>query len=192
MGNDFSTTVMLNDGRDMVLRALGPQDKELALSFINDLGGIDQADPAHDLASPESLGAVMDRLAEPEVFCLAAFDPGENDRLAGYALLEQGRHSAAHRASLQSFVHPEYRDLGLGSNLMRTLTERAQEMSLMILQVEIRVDQQDLINACKRLGYQLKAVLEDYRVDPGGAPYDVIIMLKRLRKPGESEFLYRY
>lgn len=192
MNSEGYTMIMLNDGRDMGMRWLTPADRALAMEFAGCLEPLQCPNLSHDLDDPEAMSMRMDLLGQGRVALIAAIDLAEPNQAAGLAMLKTGAHSNAHRASVQCYVRPEYQDLGLGSNLMRALEEKADELELMILQVEIRVDHQDLIVACKRLGFQLKAVLEDFRVDSAGEPYDVIIMLKRLKRQGDKEFLYRY
>lgn len=192
MAADSFSSVILNDGRDVGLQWLRPEDLPLVLGFIEGLDREQHASVSHDLVDPKAVRSVMAQLGGDNSRMLGAFDIEADHRLAAYAFFRCGAYSSAHRAKVQSIVHPDYRDLGLGSALIRFLSQTADEMQLMLLQVEIRMDQQDLITACKRLGFELKAILEDFRVDLDGNPYDVIILLKRLKRQGEKEFLYRY
>ncbi len=192
MSGQYFTTVILNDGRDVGLKWLQPDDLELVLQFIDSLDREQHANVSHDLVDPKAVRAAMAQLGGANPKMLGAFDLDSDHVLSAYAFFRRGAYSSAHRAKVQTIVHPHYRDLGMGSALMRFLSQTADEMQLMLLQVEIRMDQQELITACKRLGFELKAILEDFRVDLDGNPYDVIILLKRLKRQGEKEFLYRY
>jgi ribosomal protein S18 acetylase RimI-like enzyme len=192
MAQNLPITVMLNDGREASLRLLRQEDKPVVLGFIESLSRADFDRRTHELADPQAVSASMDRLDGQRYLMLGAFDLSQDQCMAGYAFLRRGIYSSAHRASLESFVHPSYRNMGLGSNLIRTLDELAQQLGVMMLQMEVGADQHDLIQAFKRLGFSLKAVLEDYRLDADCKPYDVIILLKQHYQCGTQEFLYRY
>lgn len=192
MPGDFQSTVMLNDGREVGLRWMSAGDEPGVLEFIDGLARSDFDRRTQELADRQAIISHLHKLDDQTRLMLGAFELGGEKRLAGYASLRRGRYSSSHRAALESFVHPAFRNMGLGSNLIRTLIEKAQELGLMLLQAEVGSDQHDLIQAYKRLGFQLKAVLEDYRLDADGKPYDVIVLLNRLYDQGTQEFLYRY
>jgi hypothetical protein len=161
---------ILNDGREMALRLLGPTDGQAAAAMVRGLDPVEIAHLDWDLADP----AVREQwLAEAEAGprrVLGALDPAEGGRLAGYCSLERG----------------------LGSNLLKEVASRATRQEMVLLQVEIHAERRALVRAYKNLGFELKAIIESYRVDPAGEPYDVIIMLHRLVHVSNKDFLYRY
>ncbi|MCB2185813.1 MAG: GNAT family N-acetyltransferase [Deltaproteobacteria bacterium] len=185
-------TLSLNDGREVGLAWLGPQD---AAPFAELACGLDADELNQQDLNLEDQEAVCAWLAEIGRTCfhvLAARDPGQGDALIGYAFLKRGRYSAAHRAMVASLLHPSFRNLGLGSGLLREVAHLGEDLGLMFLEAEIPASRRDLVASYKRLGFELKAILEDYRVDRQGRPYDVIILMKRLYHQVTQEFLYRY
>ncbi len=192
MSGPYHATVSLNDGRELGMKWLTPQDSEAVLSFVHDLPEEEVRHLNQDLKDLRAMTARLERLNSDRLRILAAFDPEAGGRMAGYAYLLRGSWASAHRADVECFVHHDYRDLGLGSCLMRHLGAAARAMGLMLLKAEIHVDRKDLITAFKRLGFELKAILEDYRVDRQGRPYDVIILLERLQTTSAQEYLFRY
>lgn len=192
MPGPYLSTVSINDGREVGLKWLDPEDIPAVQAFMEDLTEDEVRLLNQDLKDIEAMTRRLGRLGGDRLRVLAAFDPEAGDRMAGYAYLLRGSWAAAHRALVECLVHRDYRDLGLGSTLLRELAEAGKAMGLMLLQAEIQVDRKEQITAFKRLGYELKAILEDYRVDRQGRPYDVIILLKRLRHPSAQDFLYKY
>ncbi len=192
MAGNKETTVILNDGRELVLAWLAPEEVPAFQAFVE---GLDPADIAHlslNLKSPEDLSRWLGGLERGELLILAARDPEADRRLSGYCALHLGRGAHAHMGQVETFLHPDYRDLGLGSNLIKEAAGLASQRKLGFLKAEVHVEDRPLMGALKQLGFELKAIIENYRVDCWGEPYDVIILLKRLSYPSNKEFLYRY
>lgn len=192
MAGPYLSTVSLNDGREVCIKWLGPEDNEAVLDFVASLDDNDLLHLNQDLKDFPAMSKRLARLGGDRLRILAAFDPDNGEKMAGYAYMLRGAWAAAHRAAVECFIQPVYRDLGLGSTLLREVAAAAKAAGLMLLQAEIHVDKKELIIAFKRLGYELKAILEDYRLDRHGRPYDVIILLKRLRYQSTQDFLYKY
>jgi ribosomal protein S18 acetylase RimI-like enzyme len=186
------TTAILNDGRELTLAWLAADQ---AAKFSEFFSGLSEDDIRHLSLNPKDSGQLQRWLAGLErgnLFILAARDPEESLRLAGYCALKLGRGAHGHMAQVETFLHPDYRDLGLGSNLIKEAASLGSRRKLDFLEAEVHVEDRPLMDALKNLGFELKAIIEDYRVDCSGLPYDVIIMLKRLSYPSKKEFLYRY
>lgn len=192
MPEDKQSTAILNDGREMLLRWLGPDDKDLVLDFTRDLDDDEIRYLNQDLKDHEVMSSWLDQLGTDRYRLVAALDAEAGGRMAGYAYFFRGAFSGAHRADVEAFIHPAYRDLGLGSRLLREAADLATAMGILLLKAEMYVGRADLIKSFKRLDYELKAILEDFRLDREGHPYDAIIMMKRLVYQGNKEFLYRY
>ena len=186
------TTAILNDGRELALAWLTSGQ---AGDFSEFLTGMNEADTAHLSLNPHDAGQLerwLSGLERGELLILAARDPEKERRLAGYCALRLGWGAHSHTAQAETFLHPDYRDLGLGSTLIKEAAGVATQRQLDFLMAEVHVEDRPLMDALKSLGFELKAVIEDYRVDCSGKPYDVIIMMKRLSYPSNKEFFYRY
>jgi len=192
VAGSYHTTVMLNDGREVGLRWLTAEDRPLLEELAAALPAEDLRHLNQDLRQGEVLQQWLEGLAAGSMRLLGAQDPAEGGRLAGYCSLQPGRGAHAHLGELEVVLHPAYRDLGLGSNLVREVAGAAGEAGLMFLKAEVPVEELGLITAFQRLGFELKAIMENYRVDLAGEPYHAIIMLKRLRYQSHKEFLYRF
>ncbi len=192
MAGPEHTTVILNDGREVDLRWLGAEDRPLLEALAAALPAEDLRHLNQDLRRGEVLQEWLEGLAGGSMRLLGAQDSAQGGRLAGYCSLRPGRGAHAHLGEVEVVLHPAYRELGLGSNLVREVAAAAEEAGLIFLQVEVPVAELGLITAFQRLGFELKAIMENYRVDLGGEPYHAIIMLKRLRYQSHKEFLYRF
>lgn len=185
-------TAILNDGRELAIAWLTPAQ---ASKFSEFLIGMNEDDIAHlslNPQDPEQLERWLNGLERGELLILAARDPEKERRLAGFCALRLGKGAHSHMAQAETCLHPDYRDLGLGSTLIREAAGLASQRKLDFLKAEVHVEDRALMDALKNIGFELKAIIEDYRVDCSGKPYDVIIMLKRLSYPSNKEFLYRY
>ena len=192
MANRNDITAILNDGRELVLSWLGAAQVPLFAEFAASLRVDDIVHLGLNLKDAKQLERWLNGLERGELFILAASDPEEQDRLAGFCALSLGRGAHSHMAQVEAFLHPAYRNLGLGSNLIKEAAGLASQRELDYLEAEVHVEDRPLMDALKNLDFELKAIIEDYRVDCSGEPYDVIIMLKRLSYPSNKEFLYRY
>lgn len=192
MAGSNDITAILNDGRELVLFWLTAAQAPLFSEFVASLNKQDLAHLSLNLQDSAQLQSWLSGLERGELLILAARDPEAGDCLAGFCTLSLGRGAHAHMARVEAFLHPDYRDLGLGSNLIKDAAGLALERKLDYLEAEVHVEDRALMDALKNLDFELKAIIENYRVDCSGQAYDVIIMLKRLSYPSNKEFLYRY
>ncbi len=192
MAQDYHGTVILNDGRELGFQWLGPGHRPALEALVGALPRDERRFLGLDFQKPGTFESCLAGGEDSPRRLLGAFDSEAGDRLAGYAYLVLGRDAHAHMAEVESVLHPEYRDLGLGSGLLREMVSHASGAGILLLRVEVNLDDKELISAVKRLGFEPKAILEDYRLDNQGEPYDVIVMIRRLVFSSNQEFLYRY
>jgi len=191
MAQDYHGTVILNDGRELVFQWLGAGHRPALEALVGALPEEKRRFLGLDFQKPGTFESCLGGEDSPRRL-LGAFDNEAGNRLAGYAYLSLGRDAHAHMAEVESVLHPDYYDLGLGSGLLREMVRYASAAGILLLRVEVNLDDKELISAVKRLGFEPKAILEDYRLDARGDPYDVIIMIRRLVFSSNQEFLYRY
>jgi ribosomal protein S18 acetylase RimI-like enzyme len=192
MAQDYHGTVILNDGRELVFQWLGPGHRPALEALIQALPAEKRRFLGLNFREAGTYESCLSTDDESFRRLLGAFDSEGGDRLAGYAYLCLGRDAHAHMAEVETVLHPDYHDLGLGSGLLREMISHTSGAGILLLRVEANLDDKQLISALKRLGFEPKAILEDYRLDAEGEPYDVIIMIRRLLFSSDREFLYRY
>ena len=192
MTREATSTVILNDGREVALGWLARGDQEWLAGLTKGLDADEYAYLGVDLRDQAALAHWLAGIRQGKRKILGAWDPAHPADLAGYALLQPGRGAHRHIGQVETFLAPAARELGLGSNMIRELAAEATKDGLLFLELEVHLKQRGLINAFKNLGFELKAIIEGYRVGLEGQPYDVIIMLKRLAHVATKDFLYRY
>ncbi len=184
--------LMLNDGSLVDCIWLTPENKEPLLDLSRQLKPDMVGRHRQDLTNPKAVEQWLGALGKGGLSVLVAQDPGKGNRAAGYVYLQKGMLWSSHMGTVEAYVHPDYRNLGLGSALLREIVRHAEGLGLMFAKAELPAERRDLVTAYKRLGFHLKAILEDYRVDRTGKPYDVLIMTKRVMVDSTQEFLYSY
>lgn len=190
--NNPNDNLMLNDGSTVNCIWLTPENKSPLLELSRRLEPGMVGRHRQDLTNIEAVEQWLGALGSGGLAVLVAQDPGRNNRAAGYVYLQKGSRWSAHMGTVEAYVDPDYRNLGLGSGLLREIVRHAEGLGLMFVKAELPAERRDLVTAYKRLGFQLKAILEDYRVDRAGKPYDVLIMTKRVMVDSTQEFLYSY
>jgi len=192
MEREKCAETILNDGREAALGWLGPDDAPAVVALGQGLASDEAGYLSVALDDARAVEAWLSETPASGRKVLGAWEPGRSDQLHGFVSLEPGRGAHRHIGRLEAFLHPEMRELGLGSNLIKEAASQATVDGLMLLELEVHVKQRGLINAFKNLGFELKAIIEAYRVDTAGEPYDVIIMLKRLAHVATKDFLHRF
>ena len=184
--------VMLNDGSLVECIWLTLENKEPILELSRTIKPELLGRHRQDLTNTRAVEQWLNGLGQGGLSVLVAQDPAKANMPAGYAYLQKGSLWSAHMGTVEAYVHPDYRNLGLGSALLRKIVRHAEGLGLMFAKAELPAERRDLVTAHKRLGFQVKAILEDYRVDRTGKPYDVLIMTKRIMVDSTQEFLYSY
>lgn len=72
-------------------------------------------------------------------------------------------------------VHPLYRRIGVGTELMRAVEERLRKQGIKKIYLEVRVSNRPAINLYKKLGYRIERVIPRYYGDE-----DAYLMVKTL------------
>lgn len=190
--NEPTPEMMLNDGSLVDCLWLSPDNQEPLLELSRRLKPGMVGRHRQDLTNPAAVKQWLVGLGDGGLSVLVAQDPKRDNRAAGYVYLQKGSRWSAHMGTVEAYVDPDYRNLGLGSAMLREITRHAEGLGLMFVKAELPAERRDLVTAYKRLGFHLKAILEDYRVDRTGKPYDVLIMTKRVMVDSTQEFLYSY
>jgi len=86
------------------------------------------------------------------------------------------------------FIRPEYRGLGLGTQIVKEFIELGMRMGLKIVWAEVVIDQSKVMKAFLDLGFSLNAVLPGWFMNKAGKTFDVAIMLYSLEKSRQPSF----
>ena len=76
------------------------------------------------------------------------------NKIVGGASLEPGRGKASHRAILGIYLQKEFRNMGIGTRLMKTALETARERNFEIIWLMVFASNQRAIRLYKKLGFR--------------------------------------
>jgi RimJ/RimL family protein N-acetyltransferase len=68
--------------------------------------------------------------------------------------------------------------------MLQALIDLAKRRNIYLVEAQILNDQTTLIKAFQKLGFELKAVLDDYFILPDGEMRDIALLILRLRDSG--------
>jgi RimJ/RimL family protein N-acetyltransferase len=174
----------LRDGTRVLVRPLTVDDRQALLELFLPVPLEDKTYMRHDVSNPEVIHAWIDHLDYEKVLPLVA---EVNHKLVGEATLHFREGPARHRAEVRIFLAKEFRQRGVGSRMLQALIELAKRRDMHMLEVEVASDQPNMIKAFRKLGFETRAVLEDYCILPDGDFRDVTLLTLRLRAP-DHEF----
>lgn len=187
----FKKLATLNDGRTGEIKLLTREDRNIVLNLFAEASPRDCRFLKRDVKNREMVARWMDNLDHRFVMPMGAIDV-ETGELMGYALVVCGHFAARHRAEVEVFVASGYRNLGLGSILLREATIISQQRGIQLLRAEVPVDMKQVIKGFRRLGFELKCHLENYYMDQDDQTYDVALLVRYLITETADEFFYTF
>jgi len=181
---NYRQVFTLKDGGRVLVRPLAVDDRQSFYDLFLNTSNEDRRYMRHDVGNTAVLDNWIDHNDPDHVLPLVAI---VGNRLVGVASLHFNDGPARHRAEVRIFLNKEFRSLGVGSRVLQGLIETARRRGLYLLEVEIVSDQAHLIKAFRNLGFETRAVFEDYFMMPDGELRDVAHMVLRLRS-NDQEF----
>jgi L-amino acid N-acyltransferase YncA len=173
----YRQVVTLNDGKRVLLRPLGPDDKKALISLFDPIGPDDSKLMRNDVRNVKIVESWVDQIDYKKVLPIVAV---VNDRIVGDATLHFRTGPARHIADVRIFLSKEFRRCGLGSAMLRSLIDIARKSGLQQLVAEIVADQVKVINAFKQLGFEARSTYPDYFMMPDGETHDVVVLILSL------------
>ena len=171
----YSKTLKLADGRNILIRPLAKQDGPALLNFFKALPDEDRLFLKEDVTQK----AVIDRWIEELNFSKVLPIVAENDsRIIGDATLHFNVHGwQKHMAEIRCVVSKDFQKKGLGTALMRELVSRAEERGIVKLYAYMMTSQKSAQRAFERLGFKKEAELQDFVKDIRGKTHNLVIMV---------------
>jgi RimJ/RimL family protein N-acetyltransferase len=167
----------LPNGKRLLLRPLNKNDKEGFMGLFSRASKQDLEYFRSDAGDPEVVESWVSNLDLKRVFPLVAI---VDDMIVGEATLHFGEHYQRHRAWVRVFLDRAYRRQGIGTLMLRCLTDVARRVGLQQLYAEVLTNQPQVIKAFGDLGYQHEVALRDYFMTDSGETLDMAIMVLRL------------
>src|SRR5579883_2118826 len=165
----------LRDGTRLTIRPLEQADCAALLAFFQRIPEQERFFLKDDVTSPAVIDRWTRELDYDRALPLIALDGGRI--VADAVLLRQRGGARSHLAELRLVVDPDYRHRGLGSLLMRELTEIAYDAELDQLVFELVKDvEDDALEAVSFFGAVPLATIPEIVKDPHGKPHDLVYL----------------
>jgi RimJ/RimL family protein N-acetyltransferase len=173
----------LSDGTRVLLRPLQHEDTDALLALFGNISAEDLQFVRSDITNKATVRSWVDDLDYHRVLPLMAV---VNDRFVGDATLHFRTGPHRHVAEIRIFLLQEYRRRGLGNLMLKTLVDIARKAGIQFIIAQVVADQTRVVQAFHSLGFERKAVLEDFFLMPNGDAHDVIYMVLSLRAKKEE------
>jgi len=163
-------TYKLNDGREIIIRAIQSSDKAQLIQFYESLS----ANTLRWITPPNS-GDLEQRFRYPEYFIgLVTVHDGD---VCGYG--EIIKDSEKYEGELQIHIHQDYQGVGLGTSMMIMLVKEATEKSLHGVNLKVAAENRKAVHLFRKFGFQeMHSTQELY----GGEKHDTLHMSKVLNR----------
>lgn len=177
----YPKELTLSDGITITLKPMISGDADALLQFFSRVPPEDRHFLKEDVTSPEVINRWAQELDYRRVLPLLCWVDG---RVVADASLHRHRSGAReHTGEVRIVVDSDYRNLGLGTALLRELASVANEEGIEHLFLEAVADKEDAaIRAAEYIGFVRAGVLRGFAKDLGGHPRDLILMEMPLGK----------
>ena len=171
----FPRIATLNDGQQVTLRPLQPDDDAALHQLFRRTPEEDRFYLNNDVTSPEVIRGFTENISLDVAIPLVAVS---GDKIVADSTLHRSRRaSRRHVGELRIVVDPEYRGRGLGARLIDELIQLGVDLGLERVVFEL-VDRREMpaIQAAKAAGFEEVAVLEGRVRDMYGIMQDLVIL----------------
>ena len=171
----FPHIATLNDGQQVTIRPLRPDDSAALHQFFLRVPEEDRFYLNNDVTAPEVIREFTGNISLDVAIPLVAV---AGDRIIADSTLHRSRRaSRRHVGELRIVVDTEYRGRGLGARLIDELIQLGVDLGLERLAFEL-VDRREMpaIQAAKAAGFEEVAVLEGRVRDMYGIMQDLVIL----------------
>ncbi len=172
----------LKNGKKVLVRLFNERDREPLLKILRETSLADNETSKEDMKNSQMVDGWLTPENSVKVLTLVAMDLGTN-QLIGSVTLLRGKQAALRVGEIQHiFVSRPFQGLGLGSILLDELLELTSQAGIHWLKAEVPAEQTNIIKAFQARDFEIKATLEDFFIGKNGAPYDVALMVRPLRR----------
>ena len=172
----YPQKVTLEDGTELVLKAMNKQDERILMDFFEDLYDSDRQYLRNDVSNYRVVREWFNNLNYNRVFPLLAVHEG---RIVANATLHRKPFGwMRHVGEIRIVVSPSFRKRGLARVMFTELIHTAEEAGLEKLIAEMAVTQVGAIEVFRKMGFKDEAVLKDYIRDAKDEVHDLLIMTR--------------
>lgn len=174
MENEYPKKARLNNQLEITLRPIVKDDFDLLLAFLRGLPEEDRMFLRSDITRIDELKRLFEGLTPDHIYGLMAICDG---KIIGDATLRRPSTGwSRHVGELGCVVAPEFRHLGVGTILLRSLIDHALSTGIDKLEVRLMATQVAAIRAFDTLGFKREAVLRAHAQDVRGHKQNLLIM----------------
>ena len=173
---EFPKEVLLSRNNLQVsIRPLLPGDAAELLAFFSRIPEEDRFFLKEDVTSPEVISTWAEQIDYDRVVPLVGLMDGE---IVADATLHRHRAGARrHIGEIRVVVDPRYRNMGLGTLMIREVVDIAYDNAMDAVIFELVEGKEDnAIAVVKSLGFQELTSLPSFVKDPEGQPHDLVLL----------------
>jgi ribosomal protein S18 acetylase RimI-like enzyme len=176
---DYPKEVILKDGTGVTLRPLKHGDENALFEMFKLFSKDELWFLNHDVSDPRLFEDWVKGLDLNRVVSIVALLEGRI--ISNGALMMKQFGAKSHIGKVRIAVDPSFREKRLGTWMLLDLVNVAMAIGLKTVVMRL-VQERDasLMNAVRKLDFTEEAVLENYVLDRGGNPCNLVIMTKRL------------
>ncbi len=170
----METTIILRDGRKILIRPLGPQDIDASYEFFLSLPELDRIYLRGDVNNRE---VVEQRYRDSEGGMVKRLVALDGETIVADGALELADHGwEKHVGELRLIIDATHQRLGLGMLLTRELYAIAAREKVEEIVVRMMAPQVGARHMFERLGFREEIVLVDYVKDGTGKKQNLILL----------------
>jgi RimJ/RimL family protein N-acetyltransferase len=180
--SEYPKRVELQNGVEVWLRPLRPDDRDRLYAFFKQLPTRDRRFFKHDVSQREVITNWCQNIDYDKVLpILAVAKEEDHEQVVADATLHTEQHGwATHVAKIRCVIAKSMRRKGLAKIMLREVYDRAVMRGIQKIQTEIRDDNARAIALIKRLGFKREAVFKKHAMDMQGKLHDMIIFYNDL------------
>ncbi len=176
--SDYPKTIQLNDGRELVVRLLGPSDEKPLLEFMLSLPPEERIRFRHDVTDPAVIREWTHNVDLKNVVPLVAV---QQDEIAANWTLHFKEHGwTRHHSNIRGIVKPSFRGHGLATYMVHELLSIAGQLDVENVLIQLVETQKRELKKYKEVGFEVAAVLKDWVKDLKGRHHDMVILSMKL------------
>lgn len=182
---------ILINGEKVHFRILEKADEADLKSFFGEITEQEAEKLRHDVRDPAVVTSWVSSLDYQRVLPVISLNEAM-DHIIAVATMHFMTGVHRHIAEVRVVVGKDYRQLGLGSAMIKELIDAGNRLGIHFLKAEILAESELAIKAFRQLGFEVKCTLEKYFMNRRGEMHDVVLMIKRLIVQLEEEMFYLF
>lgn len=174
MLRNYPKTVLLKNGREVVIRPLREEDEHALRDFYLTLTPKDRRYLKHDVTNPKLVHDWTHNIDYNRVVPLVAEDSGS---IVAAATLHRNPHSwSPHVGEIRLVTHKDLRRSGLGMLMAKEIFSIATFLRLEKVVAEMVEDQTAAIRIFEKMGFEREALLRNQVIDHDQQQRNLVIM----------------